>query len=94
MRISIHGYNCLMDLTTLHAKEILLFGKPRSLTPGEFERLLQSAGIIQADTYGGNVAAVVEGRLVNPIEQAELDRLYAEHRIVPVDINILKSMPS
>jgi len=76
-----------MDLNALHAKRILLFGSPRSLSREEFERLLQSAGITLAAQYDEAVAVAVEGRLVNPIEQAELDRLYDVYRIVPVEIN-------
>ncbi|MEJ2500017.1 MAG: hypothetical protein P8Y65_02600 [Campylobacterales bacterium] len=79
-----------MNLETLKDRSILLFGTPRSLTPDEFERLLAAAGIALADAYGDGVAAVIEGRLVNPIEQDELDRLYEEHRIVPVDINLFE----
>lgn len=76
-----------MDLTHLQSKKVLLFGAPRSLSRQEFERLLHSAGITQAERYDETVGAVVEGRLVNPVEQAELDRLYETRRIVPVDIN-------
>ena len=76
-----------MNIETFHGKKLLLFGKPRSLTPEEFERLLATADIESADAYGPDVAAVVEGRLVNPLEQDELDRLYAQEGVVPLDIN-------
>jgi hypothetical protein len=75
-----------MNLETLKGKRIVLFGSPRALSKREFERLLQAAGIEQSDRYGEEVAAVIEGRLVDPIGQETLERLYAEHGIVPVDI--------
>lgn len=79
-----------MNLETLKGRSVLLFGKPRSLTESEFERLLAAAGGQKSTQYDDDVAAVIEGRLVNPLEQDELDRLYAEHRVVPVDINVFE----
>lgn len=79
-----------MDLNVLHARQIVLFGSPRALAREEFGRLLHSAGITEAERYSDDVAVVVEGRLVNPVEQAELDRLYETYGVVPVDINVFE----
>ncbi len=84
-----HGsfeYNCFMNLETFKGKRIVLFGSPRALSQSEFGRLLAAAGIEQADRYDETVSAVIEGRLVDPVEQETLERLYAEHHIVAVDI--------
>ncbi|HHH72998.1 MAG TPA: hypothetical protein ENL04_04155, partial [Sulfuricurvum sp.] len=74
-------------METLKGKRILLFGSPRALANNEFDRLLAAAGIGQAYRHDESVSVVIEGRLVNPVEQETLERLYAEHSIVPVDIN-------
>ena len=76
-----------MELEALKDRTIVLFGKPRALGETEFGQLLRAAHIRRAEQWQDGVAAVIEGRLVNPLEQAELDRLYAEHSVVPVDIN-------
>ena len=79
-----------MQLRTFTHKRILLFGAPRAFGRGEFDRLLQAAQITLADTYDDTVDAVVEGRLVNPLEQETLDGLYAKHKIVPVPIDVFE----
>ncbi len=75
-----------MNLENLKDRSVLLFGKPRALGGDEFDRLLKTAGIRRADTFEDGVL-VVEGRMVNPVEQETLDRLYAEKGILPVGID-------
>ena len=87
-----NSYNYTMELHALQGKRVLLFGSPRALSSEEFDRLLQSAGIIKADRFDSDIAAVIEGRLVNPIEQEALDRLYTEKRIVPIAINAFEHL--
>lgn len=76
-----------MDLQTLKNRRITLFGAPRAFDREEFERLLDNANIVLADNYDDSVAAVVKGRLVNPLEQEELDRLYAARGVEPLSID-------
>ncbi len=79
-----------MKLEELRHKSIVLFGKPRALNEAEFDRLLNIAGIERVPRWDTSVAAVVEGRLVDPVAQQELDALYETHGILPVDINIFE----
>ena len=88
--ISIRGYNFPMNLDLLRNQTIVLFGQPRSLGEDEFDRLLKSAAISRKEGFDDTVAAVIEGKLVNPVEQMELDRLYETHGVVPVDINVFE----
>ncbi|WP_345989231.1 hypothetical protein WCX18_02355 [Sulfurimonas sp. HSL1-2] len=76
-----------MKLRTFTHKRIMLFGAPRAFSRDEFDRLLQAAQITLADAYDDSVDAVIEGRLINPIEQEVLDRLYETHKVVPVPID-------
>ena len=79
-----------MKLEELRHKSIVLFGKPRALNEEEFGRLLKTAEIERAPQWDASVAAVVEGRLVDPVAQQELDALYETHGILPVDINVFE----
>lgn len=76
-----------MNLHALRGKTIVLFGQPRALSQEEFDRLLKTAGITLAETFDSETQTCIEGRLVNPLEQQTLDRLYAEQGITPIDIN-------
>jgi len=76
-----------MELQTLRQQRIVLFGAPRAFSREEFDRLLKSADIRLAGEYDDDVAAVIEGRLINPIEQDSLDRLYETRKVVPVSID-------
>ena len=68
-------------------KRILLFGAPRAFSREEFDRLLRAGQITLAERYDDGVDAVIEGRLINPLEQERLDALYETHKIVPVSID-------
>lgn len=76
-----------MELQTLKNKRVILFGAPRAFVREEFDRLLGSANIGLADAYDDGVAALIQGRMVNPLEQDELDRLYETHGVVPLSID-------
>ncbi len=71
-------YNARMNYGELAGKSVLLLGKTRSLREAEFEKLLKLHGIGLAKTFTDGVALVVEGRMMNPIEQNESERLYEE----------------
>lgn len=79
-----------MNYEELSGKSVLLLGKTRSLNMQEFETLLKLHGIALATRYENTVAVVVEGRLMNPLEQEESGRLYAIEAAPIVDIGSLE----
>ena len=68
-----------MNLDMLKNKTILLLGKTRALDKNEFISQLKHHNITCVDTYVDEVVCIVEGRMQNPIEQEEMDRLYKEN---------------
>ncbi len=68
----------------------MLFGKSRALNTQEFAKQLLNHNIKIVDEVGDDVAVIVEGRLINPIEQDTLDRLYAEKRAPIIEIEALE----
>jgi len=72
-----------MNFDRLENKNIMLFGKSRALSADEFARQLQNHNISIVDDAGDDVALIVEGRLVNPIEQDQLEHLY-EEKVAPM----------
>lgn len=73
----------MMNYDELHGKSILLLGKPRALNFEEFETLLKLHDITLSLKYDENVVLVIEGKLMNPLEQDESTRLY-ELGVVPI----------
>jgi hypothetical protein len=61
----------------------MLFGKSRALSADEFAMQLRNHHIHVVDDSAADVALIVEGRLVNPIEQDRLEHLYDE-RVAPM----------
>jgi len=72
-----------MNFDRLENRNIMLFGKSRALGADEFARQLQNHNISIVEDAGNDVALIVEGRLVNPIEQDQLEHLY-EERVAPM----------
>lgn len=72
-----------MNFEALKHKKIRLFGKSRALEGAEFSKQLQHHEIILADEMDEDVVCVVQGRLVTPVEQDELERIYAE-KLAPI----------
>lgn len=70
-------YNAQMNYDELCGKSILLLGKTRSLNFEEFETLLKLHNITLCAQYEEGVALIIEGKLMNPLEQDEGARLYA-----------------
>lgn len=66
-----------MKYDGLNGKTVLLLGKTRSLNEDEFAALLKIQGIIVVYEWTAEIALVLEGRMMNPYEQAESARLYA-----------------
>lgn len=69
-------YNARMNYGDLNGKSVLLLGKTRSLNPEEFETLLKLHGIALCKVYEEGVALIIEGRMMNPLESQEAERLY------------------
>ena len=72
-----------MNFDALENKNIMLFGKSRALSADEFAMQLRNHNIRIVDDESADVALIVEGRLVNPIEQDRLEHLY-EERVAPM----------
>ncbi|MDD2265508.1 hypothetical protein [Sulfuricurvum sp.] len=65
-----------MNYNELSGKSILLLGKTRALNMEEFDTLLKLHKIERIGSYNDEVALIIEGRMMNPYEQAESARLY------------------
>jgi len=76
-------YNAQMNYDELFGRSILLLGKPRALNFDEFETLLRLHNITLCPKYVDGIALVIEGKLMNPLEQDESIRLY-EQGVVPI----------
>ncbi|MBU1641862.1 hypothetical protein KKE54_00760, partial [bacterium] len=72
-----------MNFDALENRNITLFGKSRALSADEFAMQLQNHNIRLVDDKDADVALIIEGRLVNPIEQDRLEALY-EARVAPL----------
>lgn len=79
-----------MNFDALKNRNIMLFGKSRALNTDEFAKQLRNHNIKMVDEVGDGVAVIVEGRLINPIEQDTLDRLYAEKAAPIIEIEALE----
>jgi len=81
-----------MNLDILKGTAILLLGKSRALEAGEFEQQLKAQGIALADKNAETFSLIVEGRMMNPLEQERRDALY-ERRAAPFcDIDTLERL--
>ena len=67
----------VMNYDELSGKSILLLGKTRALNSEEFDTLLKLHRIERRSAYTEDVVLIIEGRMMNPYEQAESARLYA-----------------
>ena len=72
-----------MNFETLKNRNIILFGKSRALGNQEFLKQLHNHEITLVKEMDESVVLIVEGRMVNPVEQDELDRLYAD-KVAPM----------
>jgi len=83
-----------MKLDELSGHTILLFGKSRAFEGGEFKTQLEARQIERVASYDPSIAFIVEGRMVNPVEQIELDRLYEMQKTPIVSIDLLERLLS
>ena len=72
-----------MNFEQLQNKTIMLFGKSRAFTPSEFTDHLSKHHISVCNEADTKPELIVQGRLVNPIEQGLLDDLYAR-KVAPI----------
>jgi len=79
-----------MNFDALKNSNIILFGKSRALTGDEFVKQLNNQGIRLASDVSEGVTLIVEGRMVNPVEQDKLDDLYAEKVAPMIEIESLE----
>jgi hypothetical protein len=71
-------------------KSVLLLGKTRSLNSGEFETLLKLHSMSVVKSFDENVALIIEGKMMNPLEREEGTRLYEIHAAPIVDITAIE----
>lgn len=79
-----------MNYEEFSGKSVLLLGKTRSLNTEEFETLLKLQGITLVNRYESGVSLIIEGKLMNPLEQEESARLYALQAAPIIDIASLE----
>lgn len=79
-----------MKIEELTGKSILLFGKSRALKGDEFTAQLKVHHIRLVPEPGEKVDYIVEGRMVNPIEQDKLDALYLQNAAPIITIEELE----
>lgn len=77
----------VMKYDDVMGKSVLLLGKTRSLNRDEFETLLKLHAIGIKERFDEEVALIIEGRMMNPLQQDEVARLYQEENIPIVEIS-------
>jgi len=77
----------VMKYDEIMGKSVLVLGKTRSLNRDEFETLLKLHTIGIKERFDEEVALIIEGRMMNPLEQDEVARLYGEEVIPIVEIS-------
>ncbi len=71
-------YNTAMKIEELSGKSIRLLGKSRALKGDEFAARLKVHDIVLISSSDEKMDYIVEGRMINPIEQDEFDALYEQ----------------
>jgi len=71
-------------------KSVLLLGKTRSLNSMEFETLLKLHSMSVVKRFDETVALIIEGKMMNPLELQESERLYEVHTIPIVEIGAIE----
>lgn len=80
----------VMNYEELCGKSILLLGKTRALNVEEFDTLLKLHKIVRVGSYTDDVSLIIEGRMMNPYEQAEAARLYETHNTPIVELSLVE----
>jgi len=80
----------VMNYEELCGKSILLLGKTRALNVEEFDTLLKLHKIVRVGSYRDDVSLIIEGRMMNPYEQAEAARLYETQNTPIVELSLVE----
>ncbi len=76
-----------MDFNILKDKSVRLLGKTRALNLAEFEILLEQHGVVLVKS-GGDF--LIEGRMLDPYEQIELDECYKIDKSAIIELDSLE----
>jgi hypothetical protein len=79
-----------MNYEEYTGKSVLLLGKTRSLNGGEFETLLKIHDIGLTKSFDETVALIIEGKMMNPLEIQESERLYTLQCTPMTDITAIE----
>jgi hypothetical protein len=79
-----------MNYNELNGKSILLLGKTRALNTEEFDTLLKLHKIERVVSYNDEVVLIIEGRMMNPYEQAESARLYEMQNTPIIELSAIE----
>jgi len=79
-----------MNFDALKNHPIKLFGKSRALSKDEFEKQLLQHDITLQECVNAETVLIIEGRMLNPIEQLELDKLYEHSNVKQISIDLLE----
>lgn len=80
-----------MNLKDFQDKTILLLGKSRAFDEEEFSSFIKNNHITVVKEFCGDIALIVEGRMMNPYEQNTLEELYAQKKYEFASIDDLES---
>jgi hypothetical protein len=81
-----------MNLNELRGTKIVLLGKSRALSHDEFLLQLGAHEIALAESDEAALSLIVEGRMMNPLEQQQRDDLYAKRAAPFCDIDDLEKL--
>ncbi|MDD4854767.1 MAG: hypothetical protein PHQ22_02665 [Sulfuricurvum sp.] len=79
-----------MNYEEYAGKSVLLLGKTRSLNGVEFEVLLKLHSMSVVKQFDETVALIIEGKMMNPLELQESERIYESHTVPIVDIGAIE----
>ncbi len=79
-----------MNFDLFTGKSLLLLGKTRVLEPSEFQTLLSLHSITMTEKMDDITSLVIEGRMVNPLDQDLLDEIYTQKKIPIISIEAIE----
>jgi len=85
-------YNPFMNLDTFKNQKIVLLGKSRAFSAEEFCGQLDVHKITLLNEVDEDVVWLIEGRMMTPYEQNEVERLYEKGGYRFIDIDIFEKM--
>ena len=79
-----------MQFSELKNSAIVMLGKPRAFVDEEFARQLNTHNISVVKSLDEGAIAVVEGRMLNPLEQDRLEQIYLNKTLPILSIDTLE----